>query len=261
MRKTSAAIKGRRTTEALTEGLKRWITAAGLAGMLVLSAFSLEAGALELPVRETRTVTITQKIPYGVEYIDEADYYRGYIQQVREGSSGEREVTAQVIFEDGEPVQVLAIKVEEKAAPVSRVVRRGVKVLRSETYDGSAWQSSFIRPLKTGFLSADYHDYPGHNGIDLAAPYGTPVYAAAGGRVTLSRWYGEYGYCVMIEHADGSVTLYGHNSSLLVRVGETVKQGQLIARVGSTGNSTGNHLHFEIRAGGEYLDPLIYMDQ
>lgn len=147
------------------------------------------------------------------------------------------------------------------ARPVDQVVKRGTRVLRSETADGSRWVSSFIRPLKTGWLSADFYDYPHHNGIDLAAPHGTPVYAAAQGRVVLAGWYGEYGKCVIIEHADGSRTLYGHNSSLDVSVGQEVKQGEKIANVGSTGNSTGNHLHFEIRIGSSFLDPLVYIDK
>ncbi|WP_368236678.1 M23 family metallopeptidase, partial [Anaerotruncus rubiinfantis] len=94
-----------------------------------------------------------------------------------------------------------------------------------------------------------------------AAPRGTPVYAAAEGKVSLAGWYGEYGRCVIIDHADGSQTLYGHNSALMVSAGQTVKQGQKIAEVGSTGNSTGNHLHLELRVGSRFLDPLIYLDQ
>ena len=108
---------------------------------------------------------------------------------------------------------------------------------------------------------ADFYDYPHHNGIDLAAPYGTPVYAAAEGVVEQAGWYGEYGICVILRHADGSRTLYGHNSSVSVSVGQTVKQGEKIANVGSTGNSTGNHLHFEIRVDGRMIDPLVYLDQ
>ena len=217
--------------------------------------------ALQPPARTTRTVVTTEKIPYSVAYQDEPARYRGYTEVVSAGIAGEREIRSQVVFEGDRPVKVLSVQSTDTARPVDQVVKRGTRVLRSETADGSRWVSSFIRPLKTGWLSADFYDYPHHNGIDLAAPYGTPVYAAAQGRVVLAGWYGEYGKCVIIEHADGSRTLYGHNSSLDVAAGQEVTQGEKIASVGSTGNSTGNHLHFEIRIGSGFLDPMVYIDK
>ena len=89
-----------------------------------------------------------------------------------------------------------------------------------------------------------------HKGIDIANSYGAPVYAADGGTVTYAGWMGGYGYLVQISHGNGYVTYYGHNSSLLVSVGDHVYKGQQIARVGSTGNSTGNHCHFEMQYNG-----------
>lgn len=98
-----------------------------------------------------------------------------------------------------------------------------------------------------------------HRGMDIAAAYGTSIKAAAGGTVTLSGWNGSYGYCVKISHGNGVETLYGHCSSLNVSVGQTVSQGQVIAKVGSTGNSTGNHLHFEVRVNGVLYNPQNYV--
>jgi len=95
-----------------------------------------------------------------------------------------------------------------------------------------------------------------HAGIDIPAPTGTAVVAARSGWVALSRWNGNLGYTVVINHSDGFSTRYGHNSALLVEVGQWVNQGEMIARVGSTGVSTGPHLHFEIRQGGSHLPPL-----
>ncbi len=98
-----------------------------------------------------------------------------------------------------------------------------------------------------------------HNGIDIAACYGTDIVAALSGTVTKARWNDSYGYYVLIYHGDGMTTLYGHCSKLLVHEGDYVERGQRIALVGSTGVSTGNHLHFEIRIDGETRDPMDYL--
>ena len=94
-----------------------------------------------------------------------------------------------------------------------------------------------------------------HTGIDIASNQGTAVYASDGGSVTLAGWNGGYGNCIMIEHGNGYVTLYGHLSSISVSVGQTVSQGTTIGAVGSTGNSTGPHLHFEVLKNGTRIDP------
>jgi len=100
-----------------------------------------------------------------------------------------------------------------------------------------------------------------HRGIDIAAPIGTPVYAAAAGVVTYSQWNsGGFGNLVEIRHADGTLTLYAHNHRNLVRVGQYVQQGEQIAEMGSTGRSTGPHVHFEIRPQGRgAVDPMIFL--
>ncbi|MGQ9864935.1 MAG: murein hydrolase activator EnvC family protein [Pseudanabaenaceae cyanobacterium] len=98
-----------------------------------------------------------------------------------------------------------------------------------------------------------------HSGIDFAADYGTPIYATHGGTVIYADWYGGYGNTVILDRGDNLTTLYAHAEDLLVREGDTVQAGQAIATVGSTGFSTGPHLHFEIRVGGEPTDPLAYL--
>lgn len=98
-----------------------------------------------------------------------------------------------------------------------------------------------------------------HAGIDIRSPRGTPIRAAASGVVTHSGWLGGYGRAVVISHSGGYSTLYGHCSRLLVRNGARVSQGQTIARVGSTGRSTGNHLHFEVRVNGSPQNPRRYL--
>ena len=97
-----------------------------------------------------------------------------------------------------------------------------------------------------------------HNGMDVAGPVGTPIKAVKEGRVAYSGWMGGYGYCIDIDHGNGVVTRYGHNSALQVQAGQYVHRGQQIASMGSTGHSTGPHLHFEVHVNGSPVDPRGY---
>lgn len=99
-----------------------------------------------------------------------------------------------------------------------------------------------------------------HQGIDIACDYGQSIKASANGKVIYSDWYNNYGKTVIIDHGYGLTTLYSHCSSLLVEVGKTVKKGDNIAKVGSTGRSTGNHLHFEVQVNGTPVNPIEYLD-
>ena len=99
----------------------------------------------------------------------------------------------------------------------------------------------------------------GHTGMDLAVPTGTPVRAALPGTVTAAQYHSSYGYYVMIDHGNGLSTLYAHNSQLLVRVGQTVEAGGIVSLSGSTGRSTGPHLHFEVRLNGQRANPRTYL--
>ena len=107
----------------------------------------------------------------------------------------------------------------------------------------------YLRPIAGGIRSQGIH---GYNGVDLAAPLGTPIFASAAGEVIVAKasgWNGGYGEYVVIQHGNGSQTLYSHASSVIVGIGERVQQGQVIAYVGATGKATGAHVHFEIRNG------------
>lgn len=121
---------------------------------------------------------------------------------------------------------------------------------------------SLIRPV-SGVVTSRFGARWGrsHKGVDIGAPQGTTIYAAASGTVTVSQYgyNGGYGNYVMITHGNGVQTLYGHCTSLLVSVGQYVAQGEPIATVGSTGNSTGNHLHFEVRVNGVAQNPQNYV--
>lgn len=133
----------------------------------------------------------------------------------------------------------------------------------ADTYlpGGSMQFTGYIWPAQ-GTLSSGYGWRWGrmHDGIDIAAPTGTPIMAAASGVVTFAGWNSGYGYLVEITHPDESLTLYAHNSQILVQEGQTVAQGELISKMGSTGRSTGPHLHFEIHPTGDgAVNPIAYL--
>lgn len=120
--------------------------------------------------------------------------------------------------------------------------------------EGLSWPSRGTLTSRFGWRYRRHH-----NGIDLAAPWGTPIQAARDGIVVFAGWYSGYGKVVFIAHGDGVVTVYGHASKLLVKVGDQITQGQVIANVGCTGVCTGSHLHFEVRIDGQPVDPLKFL--
>lgn len=123
------------------------------------------------------------------------------------------------------------------------------------------------RPVKRGWMSSGYgrrsDPFTGrrtmHKGVDFAAPRGSDVIAAAAGVVVMAEFHRGYGNVVEINHGNGYTTRYGHNSKLTVQVGQRVEKGELIAKVGSTGRSTGPHLHFEVRRNGQLVNPAEYI--
>jgi murein DD-endopeptidase MepM/ murein hydrolase activator NlpD len=129
---------------------------------------------------------------------------------------------------------------------------------------GSGEPDVWLLPLKAKFQITTLFEMRWgtmHFGVDLAAPEGTPYYAAHAGVVKLATWNGGYGNCIEIDNGNGIITIYGHSSALMVTQGQQVKAGQLIGLVGSTGYSTGPHLHFEITVNGGEYDPMKFMLQ
>ena len=125
---------------------------------------------------------------------------------------------------------------------------------------GFAWPLPGYSYISSGFgwrTLGGYSDY--HRGIDIPAPYGTPIRASKGGQVVIATGHGSYGNYVVIDHQNGESTLYAHQSMLGCSVGQYVNQGDVIGYVGSTGYSTGNHLHFEVRINGEAQNPMGYV--
>ena len=129
----------------------------------------------------------------------------------------------------------------------------------------------FVRPaglpVRTNAVSSSFGTrwhpllggYRFHAGIDLAAPMGTPIIATSPGTVATAGWCGGYGNCVTLDHGDGYFTLYGHLARVDVATGQRVGSGQELGLVGSTGNSTGPHLHYEVRINGRPVDPIPYL--
>lgn len=213
------------------------------------------------------TMTVVQQeryvddVAFDVEYTDSADLYKGDYRVTSAGQFGAADTVANVTYINGTEVERTVLSSVTLREPVTEHRLQGTK-------DRPTWlpTGSFRWPT-TGRLSSRFggRRSPGgigstnHKGIDIAVPYGTPIYAADGGTVTYAGWMSGYGYLVQIDHGNGYVTRYGHNSSLTVSVGQKVYKGQQIARAGSTGNSTGNHCHFEIRYNGVARNPLNYL--
>ncbi len=152
---------------------------------------------------------------------------------------------------------------EEESREIAALLRRLQSAQRNRPRPIPTWTGPFIRPVNGPVVSGfGYRVHPifkrvkFHYGVDISAPTGTPIHAAADGVVVFAGWRRAYGNTVIVDHGDGIATLYAHCSRVLVSEGEVVKQGQVIALVGSTGLSTGPHLHFEVRRYGEPINPL-----
>ena len=202
-------------------------------------------------------VTYDKVVKHEVEEQKSGDIYEGVKEIKQAGSDGLSEITARVTMQNGKKVKEENLVTTVKTEPVKEVVLVGTKERPPTVGSGKyAW------PLKGGYhLSSGFGSRWGraHQGIDLACSVGTSVYAADGGTVTRAGYSGAYGNLVVIDHQNGQETRYAHNSKLLVKVGDKVYQGQEIAKSGSTGRSTGPHLHFEIRFNGEPRNPLNYL--
>ena len=213
------------------------------------------------------TVTVKQReyyvedVMYDIEYTDTADLYKGDYKVVSAGEYGAADVVANVTYVNGVETERTILSSVTLKEPVTEQRLQGTRE-RPTWYPTGTFRwpiSGRITSYFGGRSSPGGIGSTNHQGIDIAGSYGTPVYAADGGTVTYAGWMGGYGYLVQIDHGNGYVTRYGHNSSLTVSVGDHVYKGQQIARVGSTGNSTGNHCHFEVRYNGVARNPLNYL--
>ena len=200
-------------------------------------------------------------VSYDIEYTDSANLYQGDYKVTSKGEYGKADVLAKTTYVNGEETERTVLSSVTLKEPVTEYRLRGTKPRPTWMPTGSfRWPTSGrITSYFGGRKSPGGIGSTNHKGIDIAVPYRTPIYAADGGTVTYAGWMSGYGYLVEINHGNGYVTRYGHNSSLTVSVGQHVYKGQQIARAGSTGNSTGNHCHFEVRYNGVARNPLNYL--
>ncbi len=213
------------------------------------------------------TMTVVQQeryvdeVQFDIEYTDTNTLYKGDYKVTSPGTFGAADVVANVTYINGTETEREILSSVTLREPVTEYRLQGTKERPTWHPTGTfRWPTSGrITSYFGGRKSPGGIGSTNHKGIDIAAPRGTPVYAADGGTVTYSGWMSGYGYTIRIDHGNGYVTYYAHNSSLVAKVGQHVYKGQQIAKVGSTGNSTGNHCHFEIRYNGVAKNPLNYL--
>ncbi len=195
--------------------------------------------------------TLKKQLPMETIYVEDSSLYIGETKVLVEGQPELREITVEKFIDaNGNTSQSFS---------ESRVVKEDVPRLISI---GTKEKPAYIMPVEDYVFTSSYGPRWGraHEGIDLAVSTGTEVSAAAEGVVIQSGWNGGYGISIYVDHGNGIITRYGHLSQAYAQVGRKVKQGEIIGLSGNTGNSTGPHLHFEIRIGDESVNPENYVD-
>ena len=243
--------------------------------MQIGEVIKLEVPDPILSISTTEQATFKELIPAEIEYVEFSDLYKDETKVYQEGYDGVKEITVDVHKVNGKEVSRDLITEKVLKEPKTKVIAFGTKEKpkpkptststnkKPSSSVSSSNSGMFMHPLNGGgTLTSNYGSRWGsfHRGLDIAAPAGTPIYAAAAGTVTYSGYNnGGFGKLIIIDHNNGYQTYYAHCSSLYAQVGQKVSKGQNIAGVGSTGNSTGNHVHFEIRSNGTPINPYNYV--
>jgi len=213
----------------------------------------------ELKVETKVEIVYSEAIPRSTVYRDDPDTYVGRSTTIDSGSDGVMEVTAMVTKLNGVETDREIVSKERVKEPTNKIVAKGSKPFPVKGATGN-----YIFPVSGYVITSPFGWRWGgtsfHHGVDLAVAWGTPIVAADGGTVIYAGWRNTYGYTVEIDHGNGVMTRYGHCSKILVTVGQAVAKGEDIAKVGSTGKSTGPHVHFEIRFNGTAANPLDYLE-
>lgn len=199
-----------------------------------------------------------EKIAFEKEVIEDSSMFKGDTKVKQEGKDGVKGITYKITEQNGVPVQKAAISEKVLEEPVKEIVIKGTKVIPSRGDGSFAW------PADGGYISSKlgYRWGKMHKGIDIARPSSRTISAADNGKVVSAGMTGDgYGKKVIIDHQNGYRTLYAHLDSIDVKIGQTVPKGTKIGMMGSTGDSTGVHLHFEVYKNGSLQDPLKYVNR
>ena len=213
-----------------------------------------------LEVRITKIETRQEEIPYSTETTESKDLNKGVTRTTQEGENGLRNVTMRNVYDtNGTLLEQTILSTETIKEPVNKKVVVGTKKASTGGAKYITGSGRFLWPVPNYKYCSRWYS-SGHKGVDICAAAGTPIYATASGTVTKAGYERAgagrgYGYSVIISHGSGYTSVYAHCLSLTAHAGQSVKQGQLIGYVGSTGRSSGNHCHFEIRLNGSYIPP------
>lgn len=208
-----------------------------------------------ITVKTKEYVELVEAIPFETQYEQTDSLYKGDKKITVQGVEGEREIKAYIIKENGVIKDREILEEKILSEPKTRVIAEGTKPRPATVATGT-----FANPTR-GRLTSGFGTRWGrrHTGIDIANSTGTSITAADAGKVSFAGYSGSYGNLVIINHENGYQTYYAHCSKILVSKGTRVYKGQEIAKVGSTGNSTGPHLHFEVRKNGTPINPLQFV--
>lgn len=226
----------------------------------VTDSVSSEELSQVLTVMMTVTETYTQSIDYGTTQVEDSSRYVGYRTVTKKGIKGEKEITAEVSYINGEVVETTVLAERVIKEPKNQIVTVGTKQY-SKASDTDTGTSLFwpVEGTDVYNISSYFGDGRNHKGTDILAPKGTPIYAAEDGKVTYVGWESGYGYYCVVDHGDGISTLYAHCSSIAAVEGQRVSRGDYIAAVGITGRASAYHLHFEVRINGTAVDARPYL--
>lgn len=196
------------------------------------------------------------EVPFNVTYEETSSLYKDESKTKVKGVLGEKAVVAKVTRQNGREIGRIIVEETLISEPVDKVVYKGTKDPPPRMGTGV-----LSKPTSRGSVTSEFGWRWGkrHEGIDVGLPVGSDIKAADGGVVTFAGYSSSYGNYVIIDHGGNISTLYGHNSKLLVKKGDKVYKGQLIAKSGNTGRSTGPHLHFEVRKNGVPQNPRNYV--
>ena len=215
-----------------------------------------------LDVKTVSTTVTENTVTYSVKKIKTSSYENGYHKVYKKGQNGVTRTTVTSETINGVKTTENQISTKVISEPVEQVEIFGTAVPKvSASEHASASSKGFIFPLNPGTykISSYYGDGRNHKGIDLAANKGVAIFAVADGVVSYAGYDSDFGYNVIVDHGNGIKTRYAHASALCVSKGTRVSQGDMIAAVGNTGYSLGNHLHFEVIVNGVRVNPAPYI--